>query len=223
MRFGARLARVAYPGMAPPSTWPYGPCMRSDPGSGPPSGDPRSGPPSGDPASPAQSGVVAVLSRGEIHLSFPFDRHLNARVRTLPGRRWDRRRRIWRVPDTAEAREAVRKELGVVPTASTSTESGGPLPEGSSDAPPGRSGGEGLDATTKRVDASTKGGRLEIELGGNGACAGTLPAPARRTWAMRGAFSGTVAGAKIWPALCVSTSSAGSGTAECRARITINW
>ncbi len=84
--------------------------------------------------------MVAVLFRGEIHLSFPFDRDLVARVRTLPGRRWDPRRRIWRVPDTAEAREAVRRELGVVPTAPTSTESGG--------AAPGKPGGEGLDATT---------------------------------------------------------------------------
>ena len=102
--------------------------------------DPRSGPPSGDPAFPAHSGVVAVLSRGEIHLSFPFDRDLVARVRALPGRRWDPRRRIWRVPDTAEAREAVRREMGVVPTAPTSTESGGGAP--------GKSGGEGLGATT---------------------------------------------------------------------------
>jgi len=68
--------------------------------------------PSG-PTPPAQKTVRAVLVDGEIHLHVPYPSPLIAQVRTLPGRRWDPGRRVWRMPDSDAGREAVRSVLGV--------------------------------------------------------------------------------------------------------------
>ncbi len=59
--------------------------------------------------------VRATLSDGEIHLRFPYRPELVARVRALPGRHWDPTLRIWRVPDSPAAREALRRSFGVEP------------------------------------------------------------------------------------------------------------
>ena len=94
--------------------------------------DSRPGPASGASPPPDPSRAVrAVRLDGEILLRFPFDRELVARVRTLPGRRWDPRKRIWRIPDTPAAREALRRVLGVVPTAPADPEAApsGPSPD----------------------------------------------------------------------------------------------
>ena len=79
--------------------------------------DSSSGPsssPRPDPAAPPLGDAVrATLVEGEIHLHVPYRPELVAGVRTLPGRRWDPKGRIWRVPDTAAAREAVLRVFGV--------------------------------------------------------------------------------------------------------------
>ena len=53
-----------------------------------------------------------TLSDGEIHLHVPYPSPLLGRVRALPGGRWDPGLRVWRVPDSAAARQAVRDLLG---------------------------------------------------------------------------------------------------------------
>ena len=74
----------------------------------------------GDGSSAGSSGarsaaeVRASLHGSEIHLRFPFRRDLVAGARRIPGRRWDPGLRVWRIPDTPAAREAVRSEFGVV-------------------------------------------------------------------------------------------------------------
>jgi site-specific recombinase XerD len=62
---------------------------------------------------PDDEPVRATITRGEIVLDFPYRPELVARVRSLPGRRWDRRGKVWRVPDTPAARAAIRSSLGV--------------------------------------------------------------------------------------------------------------
>ena len=62
---------------------------------------------------PAEKVVRAVLVDGEIHLHVPYPSPLIAQVRTLPGRRWDPGRRVWRMSDSEAGREAVRRILGV--------------------------------------------------------------------------------------------------------------
>lgn len=57
--------------------------------------------------------VRAVLEDGEIHIHLPYPSPLLAWVRTLPGRRWDSPRRVWRVPDSEASRDAVRTTMGV--------------------------------------------------------------------------------------------------------------
>ena len=52
-----------------------------------------------------------TLSDGEIHVRCPYRSELDALVRRLPGRRWDPELRVWRVPDTATARHALRALL----------------------------------------------------------------------------------------------------------------
>jgi hypothetical protein len=67
-----------------------------------------------DPPRPAPA-FEATSAHGEITLRMPYDPDLVARVRTLPGRRWDGKARVWRLRDTPEARAALRTTLGVVP------------------------------------------------------------------------------------------------------------
>ncbi len=88
----------------------------------PSSSGPSSAPRSGPAATPPGDAVRATLVDGEIHLHVPYRTELVAGVRTLPGRRWDPKRRVWRVPDTAAAREAVLRVFGV--------QAHTPLPEG---------------------------------------------------------------------------------------------
>jgi site-specific recombinase XerD len=53
------------------------------------------------------------VDAGEILLRVePYDPATVARIKGIPRRRWDPRRRVWRVPDTPEAREAVRRAFG---------------------------------------------------------------------------------------------------------------
>ncbi len=63
---------------------------------------------------PGSSGPSAVLSGGEIHVRFPYDRALVARIRSLPGSRWSPRLKIWRMPDTPTARETLAELFGPV-------------------------------------------------------------------------------------------------------------
>ncbi|RMH20788.1 MAG: integrase, partial [Gemmatimonadetes bacterium] len=51
--------------------------------------------------------------RGELRLEAPYSPQLVARIRSLPGRRWDRRARVWRLPDTPRARAALHSILGI--------------------------------------------------------------------------------------------------------------
>ncbi|HET9949864.1 MAG TPA: site-specific tyrosine recombinase/integron integrase [Longimicrobiales bacterium] len=71
-----------------------------------------------EPASPLPRAprrpVLATVEQREIHLRFPWDPDLVEKVRRLPRRRWDPDRRIWRLPDTPEARKAVELAFGVV-------------------------------------------------------------------------------------------------------------
>ena len=71
---------------------------------------------------PSAEGVRASLCDGEIHLRIPFRHDLVARARRIPGRRWDSSLRVWRIPDTPTAREAVRSEFGVVAEAPMAAE-----------------------------------------------------------------------------------------------------
>jgi len=72
------------------------------------------------PPSPAGSRayhqVRATLFNGEILVQVPYRPGLVSRVRRLPGRRWDPKLRVWRLPDTPAARNALRTILGVDPT-----------------------------------------------------------------------------------------------------------
>lgn len=62
---------------------------------------------------PPLSEVSAVVTHGEILLRLPYGSPLLARVRALPGRRWDRDGRVWRVPDHPSNRQALARELGL--------------------------------------------------------------------------------------------------------------
>jgi len=62
---------------------------------------------------PSATPVTATLSGGEIHLRLPYDPALVRAVRRIPGRRWDPVRRVWRLRDTVEVREALDRELGI--------------------------------------------------------------------------------------------------------------
>lgn len=75
-------------------------------------------PPAGpDPSAPGpRASVRATLHDGEIHIRVPYPSPLVRLVRSLPGRRWDAKLRVWRVPDTPEGRAAVERALGVTPT-----------------------------------------------------------------------------------------------------------
>jgi site-specific recombinase XerD len=57
--------------------------------------------------------VRATLAADEIHLSFPYHRQLNAKVRALPARRWDPEARLWRLPDTPAVRDGLRAAFGI--------------------------------------------------------------------------------------------------------------
>lgn len=85
------------------------------------------------PLAPPDPGLVrATISDGEILLSFPYSRDLVARIRAVPGRRWDPREQVWRLPDTPRTRETLRRELGILPEpVGAKAESGTP------EAPPG--------------------------------------------------------------------------------------
>jgi site-specific recombinase XerD len=63
--------------------------------------------------SPDREHVRATSTHGEILIEFPYRPDLVARVRALPGRRWDKRSKVWRVPDTPAARAAIRSTLGI--------------------------------------------------------------------------------------------------------------
>ncbi|HSG07059.1 MAG TPA: tyrosine-type recombinase/integrase [Longimicrobiales bacterium] len=53
-----------------------------------------------------------TLADGEILVRVPRLPHLISKVRSLPGRRWDAKASVWRVPDTPAARDAVRTAFG---------------------------------------------------------------------------------------------------------------
>lgn len=64
-------------------------------------------------ASRSKGPVRAIASMGEVLVSFPYDRKRIARMRALPGRRWDPKRQVWRLPDSPACRDAVQAILGV--------------------------------------------------------------------------------------------------------------
>ncbi len=94
-------------------------------------------PPAPRPGPPAQKAVRAVLVAGEIHLHVPHPSPFIAQVRTLPGRRWDPGRRVWRMPDSDAGREAVRSALGVEVDAPPQGEHPASLPRPETPPPPG--------------------------------------------------------------------------------------
>ncbi|MDT8342137.1 MAG: tyrosine-type recombinase/integrase [Longimicrobiales bacterium] len=69
--------------------------------------------------------VHATLADGEIYLRTPYDESVIARVRAVPGRRWDGRKRVWRFPDTPEARRVLQAAFGVAPEARGARPAGG--------------------------------------------------------------------------------------------------
>ena len=77
----------------------------------------------GAPARQHQAACTAVAAEGEIRIRLPYGSPLLARVRALPGRRWDARLRVWRLPDTPSARRAVREQLRVEVASETEAQS----------------------------------------------------------------------------------------------------
>jgi site-specific recombinase XerD len=69
------------------------------------------------PHTPPRGTAHATIADGEIRLSFPYKAELVERLKKLPGRRWDPKRRIWRVPDTPANREAVQSIFNLEPHA----------------------------------------------------------------------------------------------------------
>lgn len=57
--------------------------------------------------------VEATVRAGAIALRAPYREELVALIRSLPGRRWDSRERVWHLPDTPQARAALRDTLGI--------------------------------------------------------------------------------------------------------------
>lgn len=72
---------------------------------------------------PSGSNVATALVGGEIHLRVPYDPALVRAVKRLPGRRWDPVRRVWRIPDSPEARTALDRELGITAVGATASDS----------------------------------------------------------------------------------------------------
>jgi integrase/recombinase XerD len=69
-----------------------------------------------DRPTPSIAGVgeaQVALADGEIRVRVPYDPDLVTRMRSIPGRRWDPGLRVWRIPDTSSARNALRRALGV--------------------------------------------------------------------------------------------------------------
>lgn len=73
--------------------------------------------------------IRATASRGEIFVRFPYHPRLVARVKTLPGRRWDPSITAWRVPDSERARTAVRNAMGVSVDAAPAAPNEPPSPD----------------------------------------------------------------------------------------------
>jgi SWI/SNF-related matrix-associated actin-dependent regulator of chromatin subfamily A-like protein 1 len=61
------------------------------------------------------SSFHAFLDEGEALLRFPYDDALRRTLRTIPGRRWDPERRVWRLPLDPERAEALCQLLSRLP------------------------------------------------------------------------------------------------------------
>ena len=64
-------------------------------------------------ATPGDAHVRVAVNQGEIRLRFAFRPDLNARIRSIPGARWDPRSRFWRIRDTPVARHALGSIFGI--------------------------------------------------------------------------------------------------------------
>jgi SWI/SNF-related matrix-associated actin-dependent regulator of chromatin subfamily A-like protein 1 len=62
------------------------------------------------------SSFHAFLDEGEALLRFPYDDALRRVLRTIPGRRWDPERRVWRLPLDPERAEALSQLLSKLPS-----------------------------------------------------------------------------------------------------------
>ncbi len=62
------------------------------------------------------SSFHAFLDEGEALLRFPYDDALRRVLRTIPGRRWDPERRVWRLPLDPERAEALCQLLSKLPS-----------------------------------------------------------------------------------------------------------
>jgi hypothetical protein len=60
---------------------------------------------------------IASLDEGAAVLRFPFDERLRVLLRAIPGRRWDREYRVWRVPLDPDRAEALTRLFATVPYA----------------------------------------------------------------------------------------------------------
>ncbi len=54
-----------------------------------------------------------TVRAGAIVLRGPYREDVVSLIRSLPGRRWDRRERVWRLPDTSLVRAALWDKLGI--------------------------------------------------------------------------------------------------------------
>ena len=78
------------------------------------SDSPRSTPPLQHPTlEPPRTEVEATVRAGAIVLRAPYREELVSLIRSLPGRRWDSGERVWRLPDTPQARATLRDTLGI--------------------------------------------------------------------------------------------------------------
>ena len=74
----------------------------------------RNAPPGRQPTRiPSGTEVEATVRAGAIVLSTAYRKEVVALIRSFPGRRWDPRERVWRLPDTPQARAALRDTLGI--------------------------------------------------------------------------------------------------------------
>ena len=58
---------------------------------------------------------IASLEEGAAVLRFPFDERLRLLLRAIPGRRWDAKYRVWRVPLDPDRAEAITRLFATVP------------------------------------------------------------------------------------------------------------
>ena len=161
--------------------------------------------------SPTASGQQLRATRvdGEIHLRVPYQPALVAKIRDVPGRRWDPKRRVWRIPDTSENRLAIKDILSAELSRAEHSPPmipGDALPQ---DADP---------PTTAARDRSQLLDRFDEEMRLRGYSLRT-----RKAYRGHADSSGTPTQAASLPKGCVRMCSAGSTAERSRAPTTTSW